>query len=143
MRTWIVLFMVGFVAGVTGCNHPSSSGSDSSASSELQAGSPTPAAHRGEEGAVSVPLAEVPAAVMSAAQGAVSGIVFTRAKREFEHGRMVYDMAGTMDGQAYEVEVTESGKVLEIELEDGDDGDDNDDDNDGDDDDDNDDGDDD
>ncbi len=132
MRTTIVLLAVGFVAGIAGCNHPSSSASDSSASSELQAGSPTPAAHRGDEGEVSVPLSEVPAVVMNAAKGAVSGIIFTRAEREFEGGRMVYDMAGTMDGQAYEVEVTESGEVLEIELEDDDD--DNDDDDDGDDD---------
>lgn len=63
----------------------------------------------------SVPLSEVPAPVLAAAQGAVDGIVITEAEVEEEDDRLIYELDGTADGQEYEIEVTAEGKVLEVE----------------------------
>ena len=68
-----------------------------------------------------IALAEVPDAVMKAAQGAVEGIVLTEAEMEQEDGRVVYEVEGMADGQEYEMEITAAGEVLEVEREDGDD----------------------
>lgn len=67
-----------------------------------------------------IPLDQVPEVVMKAAAAAVPGIVFKSAEREIEHGVTVYELSGMADGKAYEVEVSEAGKVLEVEE--GDDG---------------------
>jgi len=70
------------------------------------------------DGEVVVPLKQVPADVVRAAEKAVPGIVLTRAEREVEDGVVVYDLEGTAQGTPYEVEVTAQGKVLEIEEDD-------------------------
>jgi hypothetical protein len=82
---------------------------------------------KAETAEVVIALDKVPAKVMAAGEKAVPGIVFTRVERELEKGVWVYDMEGTANGVAYEVEVTADGKVLEIEEEDDDDDDDDDD----------------
>jgi uncharacterized membrane protein YkoI len=64
----------------------------------------------------------VPANVLEAAKNAVPGLVVTGTESEVEHGVRIYDVTGTADGTAYEIEVTADGKVTEIE-EGGDDGD--------------------
>lgn len=81
-----------------------------------------------ETAEVVITLDEVPNGVMSAAKKAVPGIKFTRVERELEGGIWVYDMEGTANGVAYEIEVAADGTVLEIEKEDGDEEDDDDDD---------------
>ena len=53
-----------------------------------------------------IPLSEVPAAAVKAAQGAVAGITLTEA-----------EVDGSADGKEYEIEVTAEGKVLEVEEE--------------------------
>jgi len=73
-----------------------------------------------------IPLAEVPAEAVQAAQAAVPGITLTEASVEEEDGQMVYDLEGTVDGAEYEIEVAADGKVLEVEQE-GDEDDDDDD----------------
>ena len=80
----------------------------------------------GDEEAIA--LDAVPAAALAAARGAVAGITFTSAEKETERGVVVYSLAGTADGKAYEVEVTGDGKVLEVESGDDDHEDDGDDD---------------
>jgi uncharacterized membrane protein YkoI len=65
-----------------------------------------------------IPLDQVPAAAMKAAEGAVPGATFTSAEKETEHGTTVYSIAGTSGGKPCEVEVTADGKVTEIDLED-------------------------
>lgn len=77
-------------------------------------------AARGDTAEVVVPLEKVPAKVRQAGEQAVPGIVFTRVERELEGGVWVYDLEGTANGVAYEVEVTADGKVLEIEKGDAD-----------------------
>ncbi|UCG56629.1 MAG: hypothetical protein JSU70_17415 [Phycisphaerales bacterium] len=64
-----------------------------------------------------IPLSEVPAAVVAAAEGAVEGISLTEADVEEEDGRTVYGLEGTADGIEYSIEVTADGKVLEVEKE--------------------------
>jgi len=64
-----------------------------------------------------IPLTEVPAPVLSAAQAAVEGIVLEEAEVETEDGQTVYSIEGEANGKEYEIEVTADGKVLEIEEE--------------------------
>jgi hypothetical protein len=82
-----------------------------------------------------IPLSEVPAEALQAAQGAVDGITLTEAEMEEEDGQVVYEIEGTADGKEYCIEVTADGEVLEVELDDEDDEDDDDEDDDEDDDD--------
>ncbi len=74
-----------------------------------------------------IPLSEVPAAAVKAAQGEVEGINLTEAEVEEEDGETVYILDGTAAGKEYEIEVTAEGKVLEVEEETEDDEEDNDD----------------
>ena len=69
-----------------------------------------------------VPLSEVPAEALKAAQGAVDGVTITEADVEKEDGQTVYVLEGEANGKEYEIEVTPEGKVLEVEEEDEDDG---------------------
>ena len=73
-----------------------------------------------------IPLSQVPAAAMEAAENAVENITITEAEVEEEDGQMVYDLEGIADGIEYEIEVTTDGKVLEVEQEDEDDAEDDD-----------------
>lgn len=82
-----------------------------------------------------IPLSDVPAEALQAAQGAVDGITLTEAEVEEEDGQTVYEIEGTADGTEYEIEVTADGKVLEVAQEGQDDDEDDDDDDDEDDDD--------
>lgn len=83
--------------------------------------------------AAQAPEGDVPANVLEAAKNAVPGLVVTGSETEIERGVRIYDVFGTADGVAYEIEVTADGKVTEIEKG-GDDGEDEDGDDDGDDD---------
>jgi hypothetical protein len=64
-----------------------------------------------------VPLSEVPAEALKAAQGAVDGVTITEAEMEKEDGQTVYVFEGEANGKEYEIEVTSEGKVLEVEEE--------------------------
>ena len=75
-----------------------------------------------------VPLSEVPAEALKAAQGAVDGVTITEAEIEKEDGQTVYIFEGEADGKEFEIEVTPEGKVLEVEEEDNEDDDEDDDD---------------
>jgi len=124
-----------FVAGLAGCSS-SKKASDEPDVAGAPAGVPVAAAARAaaEEEEVDVPLDQVPQNIKDAALAAVPGIVFTSAERETENGVVTYDLEGSLNGVAHEVEVTAAGVVVEIET--GDDDDDDGDDDDGDDDDD-------
>jgi len=64
---------------------------------------------------VAVALADVPRLVLDAARAAVPGVVLTNAEMEQEDGQTVYSLSGTLDGEEVEIEVSATGKVLEIE----------------------------
>mgnify|MGYP001820160146 FL=1 len=72
-----------------------------------------------------IALSEVPAPVMTAAEGAVEGFVPEEAEVETEDGQMVYEIEGkAADGKKYEIEVSADGNVLEVEEDDEDEDDD-------------------
>jgi uncharacterized membrane protein YkoI len=62
-----------------------------------------------------IALADVPRAVLDAANAAVPGATWTSALIDTEGGVEVYELTGTAGGSEIEVEVDAAGKVLEIE----------------------------
>lgn len=62
-------------------------------------------------------ISEVPKRVMDAALEAVADFEVLEAEKEWEWGRLIFELSGVSgaDGVFYEVEVTPKGKVLEIE----------------------------
>ena len=62
-----------------------------------------------------IPLAEVPGPVMAAARQAVPGIEITEAEIEDEDGQKVYELSGEADGKRYEIEISGTGEILEVE----------------------------
>lgn len=67
------------------------------------------------ENEAEIPLAEVPEAVMAAAQQAVPGIEIEEAEIEMEDGQKVYELSGTANGKEYEIEISGTGEILEVE----------------------------
>ena len=65
-----------------------------------------------------IPLSQVPAAAMEAAENEVENITITEAEVEEEDGQTVYVLEGIADGVEYEIEVTADGKILEVEQQD-------------------------
>jgi hypothetical protein len=125
----IVSMSVGLLIGLlaVGCNQ-----FDSQRESVGDAGSPSPksaVANDDEDDGDErdIPLAEVPAVVSQAALSAVPGLVLTSAEIEEENGTSIYSLEGTAAGEAWCVEVSPTGQVLEIEQEDDEDDDDDDD----------------
>jgi uncharacterized membrane protein YkoI len=62
-----------------------------------------------------VPLSEVPPQVLSAAKGAVPGLLIDEIELEEEDGVQVWEFEGMAGGKRYEVEISPSGEVLEVE----------------------------
>ena len=68
------------------------------------------------EGEEMVPLEKISPSVMEAAKKAVPGITFNKAWKSRIDGQDAYELVGkTRDGKTREVEVSVSGKVLNIE----------------------------
>jgi hypothetical protein len=63
-----------------------------------------------------LPLYRVPRGIREAASNAMPGFVARRAEIEIENGVTVYCLVGTVDGVAYELEVTATEGVLETEV---------------------------
>ena len=98
------------------CAAASSPSSNSSAGASSPAPKAAAAAEAGEDDE-KISLDAVPSGVRSAAEGAVSGIVFSAAERETENGTTVYTLKGAANGKKYDVEVNAAGKVIEVEDE--------------------------
>ncbi|MEJ2534095.1 MAG: PepSY domain-containing protein [Gammaproteobacteria bacterium] len=62
-----------------------------------------------------VPLSEVPPNVLSATKGAVPGLLIDEIELEEEDGVEVWEFEGMAGGKRYEVEISASGEVLEVE----------------------------
>lgn len=62
-----------------------------------------------------IALDQVPAAVRTAAETAVPGLVLKSAETEREEGALHYCLEGTAAGEKVEVEVGPDGRVLEVE----------------------------
>jgi len=80
----------------------------------LAVGLPLWAADENEDQDNRIPLYEVPMEILKAAAKAVPGMSFEYAYLEVEDGVKIFELEGpTPDGQVWEVEVDEAGKVLE------------------------------
>ena len=65
-----------------------------------------------------VPLSEVPSRVLTASSNAVDGIVITEAELIGENSGVFYEVGGKVGDIEYEIRVSPSGVVLEIEEDD-------------------------
>lgn len=90
-------------------------GCSESTSTPLAIPSDSDAAGKGSQGAETLPQL-----IIDAVNQAKPGGTIVAAVREKEHGEILYEVEVVVDGQRFEVEVDESGKVLEIENADGD-----------------------
>ncbi len=64
---------------------------------------------------VAIAVDQLPAAVRAAALAAVPGLVIEEAARETQNGITIYDVEGEAHGKEFELEITDAGKVLEVE----------------------------
>lgn len=64
---------------------------------------------------VTVPISEVPAKVLDAANSRVPGGEITAVEMDVEDGVTIYDVIKVVDGVRYEIEVTADGVVNEVE----------------------------
>lgn len=64
-----------------------------------------------------VPIADLPPAIVSAAEKAVPGVHLTEAKRRSRKATTFYKLAGNKDGKAYEMRINADGTVLKVEQE--------------------------
>ena len=66
-----------------------------------------------------IPLSEVPGNIITIVQNTLPGISLTEAEKEVHKDTVIYELEGKLiDGKEYEIEITESGTILKIELED-------------------------
>ena len=106
-----ILSLLGLCAAL-GCYQISEPAGAKSQPGQVQ--SSDPADDQGEHDE-RISLDDVPAHVKQAAQNEVPGIVLEAAERETENGTLLYDLVGTANGTRYEIEVTEAGKIGEVE----------------------------
>ncbi len=65
-----------------------------------------------------IAIAEIPADIMTKVQTTLPGITLSEAKKKLENGIIIYELEGTLvSGKKYEIEITGSGDIIEIELE--------------------------
>ena len=68
---------------------------------------------------VDIPLSEVPDNIITIVQNTLPGISLTEAEKEVNKDVVIYELKGKLiNGKEYEIEITESGTILKIELED-------------------------
>jgi uncharacterized membrane protein YkoI len=118
--TWIVGLLS--AAAVLGCGHAAHRHlgvhADGAAQVDDDDGPGDDDGDEADEQERAIALADVPRAVLDAANAAVPGATWTSAIVEVEDGAEVYELTGTVDGGEVEVEVSASGQVLEIEHDD-------------------------
>lgn len=64
-----------------------------------------------------IPLSNVPASVIDAANAAVPGGEITEVEMEVEDGETIYEVEKVVDGVEYDIDVTADGVVKEVEKE--------------------------
>ena len=66
-----------------------------------------------------IALTEVPANIVTIVQDTLPGITLKSAEKEIKHGIVIYELEGSLiNGNEYEIEISETGTVIKIELED-------------------------
>lgn len=72
-----------------------------------------------DEGAEKIPLSEIPENVMDIVQNTLPGITLKKAEREIKDHTLIYELKGKLDnGNEYEIKITDTGTLVEVELED-------------------------
>jgi len=66
-----------------------------------------------------IDVSKVPPKVMQSAQQALLGVTIDSASMEQENGVLFYELRAVYKGKHYEIEISEHGEVVEIELQDG------------------------
>jgi len=62
-------------------------------------------------------ISEVPQLVIDAALAEVPGLEIEEASTETEDGILIYEIEGTANGMEYEIEISATGEILEVESE--------------------------
>ena len=66
-----------------------------------------------------IPVSEVPANIINVIQNTLPGIALKEAEIELKNGVKIYELEGKLiSGKKYEIEITESGTIIKIELDD-------------------------
>jgi len=66
-----------------------------------------------------ISLTEVPANIVTIVQDTLPGITLKSAEKEIKDGIVIYELEGSLiNGNEYEIEISETGTVIKIELED-------------------------
>jgi uncharacterized membrane protein YkoI len=65
-----------------------------------------------------IPVSDVPANVITIVQNILPGIILSEAEKELEGETVIYELEGKLiNGKKYEIEITEFGEIIKIELE--------------------------
>ena len=68
---------------------------------------------------IDISLTEVPANIVTIVQDTLPGISLKSAEKEIKEGIVIYELEGSLiNGDEYEIEISETGTVIKIELED-------------------------
>lgn len=68
---------------------------------------------------IDISLTEVPANIVTIVQDTLPGISLKSAEKEIKDGIVIYELEGSLiNGDEYEIEISETGTVIKIELED-------------------------
>jgi len=68
---------------------------------------------------IEIPISEVPADIITIVQNILPGIALSEAEKELEGETVIYELEGKLiNGKQYEIEITESGEIIKIELKD-------------------------
>ena len=68
---------------------------------------------------VEIPLSEIPPNIINIIQNTLPGFSLTEAEKQIKKDTVIYELEGKLiDGKEYEIEITKSGTIIKIELED-------------------------
>ena len=107
MRKLMIAAVLATIGSTTGC---APAGDEAPTNPQTTANQPETANRVATTGKVDVPLAQVPAEVLAAAQAARPGFTPAEAERETRDGRHYFDIGGTLaDGSEVEFDIMEEG----------------------------------
>jgi len=107
MRILLIIAVLATAGSMTGC---APAGDEATANQQANLNQQAPANQVATTGKEDVPLAQVPAEVLAAAQAARPGFTPAEAERETRDGRHYFDIGGTLpDGSEVEFDIMEEG----------------------------------
>ena len=72
-----------------------------------------------KDNGINIPVSEVPGNIITIVQNTLPGISLTEAEKKVKKDVVIYELEGKLiNGKEYEIEITDSGTILKIELED-------------------------